>query len=137
MVEEGRSGKLSEQSEVLLHKFNGVVILNSESFMGTHSTVIEAPPLLCCVVSFPVPAPAFVATLGNKNWVWRLGNEASTTSFPSLVFANKQTQQQPIVQPGYPVQMPFSFLHIETEVCCNRALEKNFIECNHHQRQPG
>jgi len=39
--EEGRSGKLSDQSEVLLH--NSVAISNSESFMGTHdhSTVVE------------------------------------------------------------------------------------------------
>ena len=41
MEEEGRSEKLSDQSEVAPLHFNSVAISNSESFMGTHSTVIE------------------------------------------------------------------------------------------------
>jgi len=43
MGEEGRSGKLSDQSEVLLHC--SVANSNSESLMGTHSTVIPFPLL--------------------------------------------------------------------------------------------
>ena len=53
MEAEGRSGKLSDQSEVLLHC--SVAILSSESFTGTHSTVI----VLCSIPSttfFPILA---------------------------------------------------------------------------------
>jgi len=59
MEEEGRSGKLSDQSEVLLHC--SVTISNSESFMSTHNTVIET---LFLLYSIPCTTP-FPSTNGN------------------------------------------------------------------------
>ena len=56
MEEEGHSWKLSDQSEVLLHKCS-LAISNSESFMGTHSTIINALSfavfLVYCILSHP------------------------------------------------------------------------------------
>jgi len=94
--EEGRSGKLSDQSEVLLH--NSVAISNSESFMGTHGTVIKAFSFALYFVLhslLPGPTPAFVACMHavlkrQKAGVGRPENEAGITSFPSLAFANIQ-----------------------------------------------
>ena len=58
---EGRSGKLSDQTEVLLYDCS-VPISNSESFMGTRSTIIKA---------------------------LYTGKAIYNTSFPSLVFEQK------------------------------------------------
>jgi len=51
--EEGRSEKLSDQSEILLHC--SVDISNSDRFMGTDSTVIEALFFALFRVLHPLP----------------------------------------------------------------------------------
>jgi len=62
--EEGRSGELSNQTEVLLCNCS-VPISNSESFMGTHSTVIKA--LICSILRKQFIIHPFPALFLNKN----------------------------------------------------------------------
>ena len=55
MVEEGRSEKLSDQSEILLHCRVDISDCDTDSFMGTEHC--NRGPLLCpipCATSFPM-----------------------------------------------------------------------------------
>jgi len=63
MEEEGHSGKLSDESELLFH-FD-LAISNSESFMGTHSTEIEA---LSFAVFHPFPSLFLQIIIKAKAW---------------------------------------------------------------------
>lgn len=94
MEEEGGSGKLSDQSEILLRINCSLAITNSESFLGSCSTIIDALSLvysLYCILSIL----AFANNYINKN------------SCSSIW-----------------VEVQFSFLHNGAEVCHNQALRK-------------
>ena len=79
LEEEGRSGKLSDQSEVCF--INSVAVSNSANCMGTLSTVIEALSFAVYFVQrslFPSPAPA-------KYQYTQLPSKAKTNSCWSVV----------------------------------------------------
>jgi len=94
MEEEGRSEKLSDQSEILLHR--RVDISNCDSIMGTDSTVIKA-------LSF-----AFIFRVLHL----------LPTLFLQIIIINKNLAT---ACSSAWVQM---ILCDETEVCHNRALQK-------------